>query len=138
MKSCLRFIFRIFFSDIFFDIFAVADQQVRVSHHSLFGMFPVPPDSGVPFCPLPFVAVRIDEELSAQRMDLLPVVRDKRSDPAGEDVKYRSPIFRMFFAVGDAGVQRRAVIVHGLRAADVRHLHAEASRPAVHVFPCVV
>ena len=45
--------------DVFFNVDGIADDQVAVFHHHLFGDFPIFPDGFAPFGAHPFVAVGV-------------------------------------------------------------------------------
>ena len=47
------------FMDIFFDIHRVADSQVTIFNHHLFGNLPIFPDRCRPFCPHPLMTIWI-------------------------------------------------------------------------------
>ena len=83
--------------------------------------------------------VRIDIENAAQRVDLPPVLRDKRSYAACKHVKHRIFDLRMDFAVMNASSERDQVAGDGSGRSDIRNFDIKYARAVIlkpHVVFC--
>ena len=122
----LRIIFGVAFADVFFDVLAVAYEQVGMLDHVLFGILPVLAHGQRPLGTEPLVTVGVHVELAAQLMDLLLELPRKRADSAGQAIHDRVRNL-VLLDIGDALLDGQDIVGDGRRRTDFRDLHLEAA-----------
>lgn len=111
--------------DVLLDVFAVADQQVAVLGHELFGDLPIPAYRCAPLGAHPLVAVRVDVQLATELADHAMEVGCERSDAACENINNRMRD-AIRADVVDAMLQCGHIIIDGLRRTNIGYLYVEA------------
>lgn len=122
----LRVILGVAFADILLDVLAVANEQVGMLDHVLFGILPVLAHGQGPLGTEPLVTVGVHVELAAQLVDLLLELPRKRADSAGQAIHDRVRNL-VLLDVGDALLDGQDIVGDGRRCADFRDLHLETA-----------
>lgn len=125
-ESRLRVILGIAFADVFFDVLAVANEQVGMLDHVLFGILPVLAHGQGPLGTEPLVTVGVHVELAAQLVDLLPELPRKRTDSAGQAIHDRVRNL-VLLDIGDALLDGQDIVGDGRRRTDFRDFYLEAA-----------
>ena len=122
----LRVILGVAFADVFFDVLAVANEQVGMLDHVLFGILPVLAHGQGPLGTEPLVTVGIHVELAAQLVDLLLELSRKRADSAGQAIHDRVRNL-VLLDVGDALLDGQNIVGDGRCRTYFRDLHLETA-----------
>lgn len=122
----LRIILGVAFADVFFDVLAVANEQVGVLDHVLFGILPVLAHGQWPLGTEPLVTVGVHVELAAQLVDLVPELPRKRTDSAGQAIHDRVRNL-VLLDIGDALLDGQDIVGDGRRRTDFRDFYLEAA-----------
>lgn len=122
----LRVILGVAFADVFFDVLAVAYEQVGMLDHVLFGILPVLAHGQWPLGTEPLVTVGIHIELAAQLVDLLLELPRKRADSAGQAIHNRVRDL-VLLDVSYALLDSQDIVGDGRRRTDFRDLHLETA-----------
>ena len=125
-ESRLRVILGVAFADVFFDVLAVAYEQVGMLDHVLFGILPVLAHGQGPFSTEPLVTVGIHIKLAAQLVDLLLELPRKRADSAGQAIHDRVRNL-VLLDVGDTLLDGQDIVGDGRCRTDFRDLHLETA-----------
>ena len=122
----LRVILGVAFADVFFDVLAVAHEQVGMLDHMLFGILPVLAHGQWPLGTEPLVTVGIHIELAAQLVDLLLELPRKRADSAGQAIHDRV-LNLVLLDIGDALLDCQDIVGDSRGSTDFRDLHLETA-----------
>ena len=122
----LRVILGVAFADVFFDVLAVAYEQVGMLDHVLFGIFPVLAHGQWPLGTEPLVTVGVHVELAAQLVDLLPELPRKRTDSAGQAI-HDGARDLVFLDIGDALLDGQDIVGDGRCRTYFRDFYLEAA-----------
>ena len=125
-ESRLRVILGVAFADVFFDVLGIANKQVGMLDHVLFGILPVLAHGQGPLGSEPLVTVGIHIELAAQLVDLLLELPRKRADSASQAIHDRVRNL-VLLDIGDALLDGQDIVSDGRRRTDFRDLHLEAA-----------
>ena len=125
-ESRLRVILGVAFADVFFDVLAVAYEQVGMLDHVLFGILPVLAHGQWPLGTEPLVTVGVHVELAAQLVDLLLELPRKRADSAGQAI-HNGVRNLVLLDIGDALLDGQDIVGDGRRRTDFRDFYLEAA-----------
>ena len=125
-EGSLGLVLGVRFLDVLLDVLGIANEQVGMLDHVLFGILPVLAHGQGPLGSEPLVTVGIHIELAAQLMDLLLELPRKRADSAGQAI-HDGVRNLVLLDIGDALLDGQDIVSDGRRRTDFRDLHLETA-----------
>lgn len=120
LELCVRFL------DVLLDVLGIANKQVGMLDHMLFGILPVLAHGQGPLGTQPFVTVRVHVELATQLVDFLLEAPRKRTNTARKAI-HDGVRNLVLLDVGDALLDGINIVKDCRRGTNVRDLHLEAT-----------